>query len=112
MACTCQNCGRKYKVDLVVSSEIWEKITPKPDQPGAGMLCGPCIMERVETLGEYGCLQCDAGYVGVLELSLENACDNLYGGVVPGNKATMFTPGEYKLQARAELAREGSDVKR
>ena len=53
MSCTCQSCGRKYRVDLLVPDELWEKIKP-PDKPkGAGLLCGICIMTKIEDIGEY-----------------------------------------------------------
>jgi len=52
-ACTCQQCGKNYKVDLIVSDELWEKIKPEGKKDNAGLLCGPCIMKRIESLGKY-----------------------------------------------------------
>jgi len=40
-------------VDLIVSDELWEKIKPEGKKDNAGLLCGPCIMKRVESLGKY-----------------------------------------------------------
>lgn len=60
MSCKCQSCGEQYKVDLVVPDALWEEIKPEGKAVGAGMLCGRCIMDRVEGLDEYGALiTCD-----------------------------------------------------
>ena len=53
MSCTCQKCGNKYKVDLIIPDVIWEKIKPKGKAIGAGLLCGKCIMTKIENLNEY-----------------------------------------------------------
>ena len=53
MACTCQRCGERYKVDLIVSDELWEKIKPEVKKKGSGLLCGRCIAERIEKVGRY-----------------------------------------------------------
>jgi hypothetical protein len=50
MACKCQNCGKKYKVDLNIPDELWEQIKPKGKPPGGGLLCGSCIMEKLEKI--------------------------------------------------------------
>lgn len=47
--CTCKECGKKYKVDLIVPDSLWEKIKPK----NGGLLCGSCIMEKIEYLSGY-----------------------------------------------------------
>lgn len=52
--CTCQACGCLYKVDLVVPQDLWSAIQPEGKSAGAGLLCGPCIMERIERLGKFG----------------------------------------------------------
>ena len=54
MSCTCQGCGRKYKLDISIPDEMWEKIKPPNKSIGAGMLCGACITERIEKLEGYG----------------------------------------------------------
>ena len=56
MSCKCQQCGLKYKVDLNIPDWLWEKITPKPQTPSAGLLCGSCIMKNIEVFDEYGAL--------------------------------------------------------
>lgn len=53
MSCKCQNCGRQYKVDLNIPDDLWEKIKPKEKPKGSGLLCGMCIMEKIEELDEY-----------------------------------------------------------
>jgi len=55
MACTCQQCGVKYKVDLLISDGIWEKIKPEGKPEGAGLLCGSCIMKNIEKISDYDC---------------------------------------------------------
>jgi hypothetical protein len=47
---TCQACGNRYGDVYAVSDETWQRITPKPDQPGAGLLCPACMAIRVEGL--------------------------------------------------------------
>ena len=54
MSCKCQGCGKQYKVDIVVPDELWEKIKPKGKPEGGGMLCGSCIMDRIEAFDNYG----------------------------------------------------------
>lgn len=52
--CRCHACGRRYRVDLVVPDPLWLRIRPPGPVVEAGLLCGPCVMERVEALGEFG----------------------------------------------------------
>ena len=53
--CTCHGCGRKFRVDVNIPDELWREIRPDPRRPpAAGLLCGPCIMERIEAMGQYG----------------------------------------------------------
>ena len=56
MACVCQGCGNKYKVDLIVSDKLWRVIKPVYKRQEAGFLCGSCIMERIEVFNNYGAL--------------------------------------------------------
>ncbi len=51
--CTCQTCGVKYTVDVIVSDELWNKIRPEDKKNGAGLLCGSCIMKRLENILGY-----------------------------------------------------------
>jgi len=53
MSCKCQNCGKQYKVDLIVPSKLWNQIRPDNKPEGAGLLCGSCIMERIEEISDY-----------------------------------------------------------
>ena len=54
MSCKCQRCGNQYKVDLIIDDELWNTyIKPKEKPEGSGMLCGSCIMQRIENLYEY-----------------------------------------------------------
>lgn len=51
--CRCQNCGNLYNVDLLVPDELWKRISPNPVEgyKGGGLLCGMCIMQRIEAFG-------------------------------------------------------------
>jgi len=51
--CVCQECGKKYSVDLLVPDNLWEKIKPKSKPVGAGLLCGKCIMRKIENISSY-----------------------------------------------------------
>ena len=53
MACTCQACGNKYRVDLNIPDAVWARIGPPGSSGSCGMLCAPCIGSRLEALGEY-----------------------------------------------------------
>jgi len=51
--CVCQACGSRYKVDLLIPDELWEQIKPSGKLEGAGLLCGRCIMDRLEAIGNF-----------------------------------------------------------
>lgn len=53
MSCKCQNCGENYKVDLIIPDNIWETIKPLEKSEDAGLLCGACIINKIEGLGKY-----------------------------------------------------------
>lgn len=53
MACTCQLCGAAYKVDVMVPDDIWEQIRPAGKPLGGGLVCGACIMWKLEAHDEY-----------------------------------------------------------
>jgi len=57
VSCTCQECGHRYRVDIDLPDVLWDRIRPAGKEPGAGMLCGACIVQRIEGLGEYGVLR-------------------------------------------------------
>lgn len=57
MACKCEKCGYQYKVDVIVPDELWELIKPGGERD-SGLLCGRCIMDRIEALNQYGMITC------------------------------------------------------
>jgi hypothetical protein len=50
----CQDCGNNFKVDFLIGDDLWEKIKPAHKPVGGGLLCGQCILKRIECIGEYG----------------------------------------------------------
>ena len=50
MSCECQKCGEKYKMDLILSDELWELITGKKD---SGLLCPVCIIKGLQSMNKY-----------------------------------------------------------
>ena len=66
MGCICQICGKKYKIDLLIPISLWEKIKPKGKEKDAGLMCGSCIMKRVEGLNIYGILEISKVLIGSL----------------------------------------------
>lgn len=49
--CTCQDCGKQYRIDLMLSDSLWAVISPSTSgNPKGGLLCGACIMTRLEAL--------------------------------------------------------------
>jgi len=53
MSCKCQECGKQFKVDLIISDKLWKEIKPVNKPTGGGLLCGSCIMKRIEMLNEH-----------------------------------------------------------
>ena len=53
MSCKCQKCGKQYKVDLIVPDKIWNQVRPENKVEGAGLLCGSCIMQKIEEISDY-----------------------------------------------------------
>ena len=47
----CQQCSEQYKVDIMVPDDIWEQIKPLGKATGAGLLCGKCIIQKLENIG-------------------------------------------------------------
>lgn len=47
--CPCRDCGHRYRVDLGVPDDPWARIG-MPDH--GGLLCGACLMRRVERLAQ------------------------------------------------------------
>lgn len=53
MSCKCQECGKQYRVDLMVPDKLWNKIRPEDKPEGAGLLCGSCVMKKIEEISDY-----------------------------------------------------------
>ena len=51
--CICQHCGKKYRIDLLISDRLWKIIRPKGKKLWAGLLCGGCIMNKLEDISGY-----------------------------------------------------------
>lgn len=51
--CRCQGCWALFRVDVIVPDALWDRIKPAGKAEGAGLLCGPCILARLEALGEF-----------------------------------------------------------
>jgi len=51
--CKCQGCGKEYSVDIIVPDSLWEIIKPPKKHTGAGLLCGECMMKRIENISNY-----------------------------------------------------------
>ncbi len=47
--CLCHRCGLTYTVDLLVPDDLWQEIARRPTE----MLCGPCIMARIENTSSF-----------------------------------------------------------
>lgn len=58
--CRCHGCGRRYRVDVAVPDALWERIRPAGSTGGGGLLCGPCILARVEALGGFASYRLEA----------------------------------------------------
>jgi len=56
LSCICQQCGKNYRIDLILPDDIWEKIKPDNKPEGGGLLCGSCIMYKLELLGKYSAI--------------------------------------------------------
>jgi glycyl-tRNA synthetase (class II) len=46
--CTCRRCGEKFRVDVLVDDELWDQI-----RQGVNLLCGSCILKRIEDRGQF-----------------------------------------------------------
>ena len=51
--CLCQGCGRRYRVDFNVPDAVWQRIRPNGSSLHGGLLCGQCIVDRIEALGRF-----------------------------------------------------------
>jgi len=50
----CMNCNTPYLVDLIIPDWLWKEISPKPVEgfKGGGLLCGSCIMAKIESMNK------------------------------------------------------------
>lgn len=55
--CLCRSCGVRYRGDLMVPDEVWEKIKPEGKAEGAGLLCANCIVGRIREQGIWSAAQ-------------------------------------------------------
>lgn len=62
MSCKCQDCGNKYDIDLMIPDELWVQIKPEGKSNWGGLLCGSCIMKRLEELSLFGVLHIESGH--------------------------------------------------
>jgi len=53
ISCTCQECGKQYKIDIIIDDDLWENIKPKDKPVGGGLLCPSCIFNKLE-IDYYG----------------------------------------------------------
>lgn len=51
--CVCQECEKLYKVDVMVPDSIWNCIKPVNKPDGSGLLCGACIMQKIESISDF-----------------------------------------------------------
>lgn len=91
-SCTCQDCGSQYKVDILIPNELWDRIKPIGKSQGAGLLCGNCIIKKLEEIG-YSAWQLDTP-----------VSKSKPGSVKPGHKYIKRegTPGKYKYTYAGE----------
>lgn len=47
--CICHSCGDPYEVDVLVPDPVWRDVY-RAANDGSGLLCGSCIMQRIEAL--------------------------------------------------------------
>lgn len=70
--CLCQACGRRYKIDLMIPDELWERVRPKDKEGAGGLLCGQCIMSLIESLNDFGAWQLAPVVVPIVKRSGHN----------------------------------------
>lgn len=49
----CQDCGVAYATVYWLPDDVWERITPRPEQRGAGLLCLRCADQRAQDAGLF-----------------------------------------------------------
>lgn len=51
--CRCGGCGERYRVDIILSDDLWRKLQEALPAGPINLLCGSCIIERLERFGEF-----------------------------------------------------------
>jgi hypothetical protein len=51
LGCLCQECGQRFRGNLLVPNSVWEQIKPEGAPEGGGLLCPNCIMNRALDMG-------------------------------------------------------------
>lgn len=100
MSCRCQQCGKQYKVDLLIPDWLWEKIKPHSKPNGAGLLCGSCIIKNIEVFNLYGAL-----HVNSVELPEEIESIPHIGYILSEEKEEEFKPGDILNRHYEELTK-------
>ena len=54
--CICQECGFYYNLDINIPDDLWEQIKPDGKPEGSGLLCGKCIVGKLEEVYSDGVL--------------------------------------------------------
>lgn len=97
--CMCQKCGARYRVDVLVSDDVWARIAD-----GRNMLCGQCIVDAIERdeFAAYRLVEVDA--IAALEAEV-TALREREAGLVEGLRdlLTRTTDGATRARARALL---------
>lgn len=98
MSCKCQDCGINYNIDLIVDDCVWERIKPEGKAVGSGLLCGSCIINKLEEQVEVGTIQGTTDF----QFKEEKSSMNVYKVEVDGGKLGIldgiFKATEKELQ--------------
>ncbi len=58
MTCKCQSCSQQYSIDIIIDDSLWAKIKPSNKSKESGLLCGQCIIKKIEHLySDYSAFQ-------------------------------------------------------
>lgn len=107
---TCQKCGNRYRVDLMVPDALWNQIKPEGKENGAGLLCGHCIISAMEAQG-YGHLICQGE--APTRMTLQEAKDEVaqkygYHSWDAWLEAPYYPTKQYDMDEVYELLASGS----
>lgn len=102
--CVCQSCFRRYKVDVQVDDALWKSITPEAENTGAGLLCGRCIFQRIEGLGEFDALVLTRDdYVAWCRYVCHGQHEDSGADIITIEVCDSDVKGAFKVYARALL---------